>query len=286
VSVVAANGSRRRRVGKVLETRFVARYAAGIMETCSPEVVRKNGEAALLLLCDHASNRIPPSYASLGLSEAELGRHIAYDIGARGLTLALSDLFDAPAVLSTVSRLVIDPNRGEDDPTLVMKLYDGAVIPGNRDAGPADIRQRLQTVYRPYHDAVSTLIDRAIDEGATPSIVSLHSFTPQLRGRSPRPWHVGVLWDRDDRIAAPLLARLRAEDELVVGDNQPYTGRLTGDCMWRHGTCRGLPHVLIEVRNDLIADAAGQAAWAALLGRCLADVLDLDLPEAPAEPAR
>jgi predicted N-formylglutamate amidohydrolase len=181
---------------------------------------------------------------------------------------------------------MIDPNRGETDPTLVMKLYDGAIIPGNRQAGAGEVEQRLRTIYRPYHEAVTRGIDRALDEGTTPSIVSIHSFTPQLRGRSPRPWHVGVLWDQDDRIAAPLLERLRAEDELVVGDNEPYTGRLKGDCMWRHGTCRGLPHVLIEVRNDLIADAAGQAAWATLLGRCLADVLDLDLPEMTAEPAR
>mgnify|MGYP006281841017 CR=1 FL=1 len=250
------------------------------------ELIRRDGDPALLLLCDHASNRIPEAYASLGLTEAELDRHIAHDIGARGLTLALSDLFGAPAVLSTVSRLMIDPNRGETDPTLVMKLYDGAIIPGNRQAGVEEVEHRLRTIHRPYHEAVTRAIDRALDEGTTPGIVSIHSFTPQLRGRSPRPWHVGVLWDQDDRIAAPLLERLRAEDDLVVGDNEPYTGRLKGGCMWRHGTCRGLPHVLIEVRNDLIADAAGQAAWAMLLGRCLADVLDLDLPEMTAEPAR
>ena len=252
----------------------------------SPELIRREGDPALLLLCDHASNHIPSGYGFLGLSEGDLSRHIAFDIGARGLTLALSDLFEAPAVLSAVSRLVIDPNRGEDDPTLVMKLYDGAIIPGNRGADAAEMATRLRTIYRPYHEAVSRALDRAEDEGAVPSIVSIHSFTPQLRGRAQRPWHVGVLWDQDDRIAGPLLERLRAEDELIVGDNEPYSGRLRGDCMWRHGTCRGLPHVLIEVRNDLIADAAGQAAWAALLGRCLADVLDLDLPEPPADPAR
>jgi predicted N-formylglutamate amidohydrolase len=258
------------------------------MDLFPPEVIRRDGEPALLLLCDHASNAIPPRYGTLGLSEADRARHIAYDIGARGITLALSDQFEAPAVLSTVSRLLIDPNRGEDDPTLIMRLYDGAVIPGNRALDAAGVAARIEAIYRPYHDAVDRAIDRALDEGKTPNIVSIHSFTPQLRGRSPRPWHVGVLWDEDDRIARPLLERLRAEDELVVGDNEPYSGRLKGDCMWRHGTCRGLPHVLIELRNDLIADAAGQAAWAALLGRCLADVLDLD-PEQPVgmpEPAR
>lgn len=256
------------------------------MEFFPPEIIRRDGEPALLLLCDHASNAIPAGYGTLGLSAADRARHIAYDIGARGVTLALSDIFEAPAILSTLSRLLIDPNRGEDDPTLVMQLYDGAVIEGNRGVDAAERERRLEAVYRPYHAAIAAAIDHAQAGGVTPNLISIHSFTPQLRGRARRPWDVGILWDRDDRIAGPLLARLRAEDELVVGDNEPYSGRLRGDCMYRHGTSRGLPHVLIEVRNDLIADAAGQAAWASLLARCLADVLDLDLPEPPPEPAR
>jgi predicted N-formylglutamate amidohydrolase len=241
------------------------------------ERVRPDGDPSLLFLCDHASNAVPPDVGDLGLSEADMARHIAYDVGARGLTLALADLFEAPAVLSRFSRLVIDPNRGEDDPTLVMKLYDGSIIPGNRDAGPEEVARRLTAHYRPYHDAITAALDGALAQGVEPRLLSIHSYTPQLRGRAPRPWHVGVLWDRDDRIAGPLIARLRAEDELVVGDNEPYSGQLRGDCMFRHGTSRGLPHVLIEVRNDLIADAKGQQAWAALLARCLADALDLDL---------
>jgi predicted N-formylglutamate amidohydrolase len=202
------------------------------------------------------------------------------------VTLGLSDLFEAPAILSRYSRLLIDPNRGEDDPTLIMKLYDGSVIEGNRRVDATETARRITAYHRPYHAAIGAALDAAQAEGIAPRLVSIHSFTPQLRGRAPRPWHVGVLWDEDDRIAGPLIERLRAEDELVVGDNEPYSGHLRGDTLWRHGTCRGLPHVLIEIRNDLIADAAGQAAWAALLGRCLADVLDLDLPEDPPETAR
>lgn len=256
------------------------------MKSDAVEWIRRDGDPSLLLLCDHASNAVPPELGTLGLGTADLSRHIAHDVGARGVTLALADLFEAPAVLSRVSRLVIDPNRGEDDPTLVMRLYDGSVIEGNRRADAAEVARRLDAYYRPYHRAVGAAIDGSLAQGIEPRLISIHSFTPQLRGRAPRPWHVGVLWDEDDRIARPLIERLRAEDELVVGDNEPYSGRLRGDTLWRHGTCRGLPHALIEVRNDLIADRTGQIAWAELLARCLADVLDLDLPEPMPEPAR
>jgi predicted N-formylglutamate amidohydrolase len=243
------------------------------------EVVRPDGEPSLILLCDHASNAIPPEIGCLGLDPADMQRHIAWDVGARGLTLALSDLFEAPAILARFSRLVIDPNRGEDDPTLIMRLYDGSVIPGNRAVGDAERESRLAAYHRPYHEMIAAAIDRSLAQGVTPRLVSIHSFTPQLRGRAPRPWHVGVLWDRDDRLAAPLISALHAEDELVVGDNEPYSGHLEGDCLWRHGTLRGLPHVLIEVRNDLIGDIEGQQAWAALLGRRLAEALDLEIAE-------
>jgi predicted N-formylglutamate amidohydrolase len=160
-----------------------------------------------------------------------------------------------------------------------MRLYDGSVIPANRAVDDAERERRLAAYHRPYHAAIAATIDRSLAQGVTPRLVSIHSFTPQLRGRAPRPWHVGVLWDRDDRIAAPLIGALRAEEELVVGDNEPYSGHLEGDCLWRHGTIRGLPHVLIEVRNDLIGDVEGQAAWAALLGRRLAEALDLETSE-------
>lgn len=243
------------------------------------DVVRPDGEPSLILLCDHASNAVPPEIGDLGLDPADMARHIAWDVGARGLTLALSDLFEAPAVLARFSRLVIDPNRGEDDPTLVMRLYDGSIIPKNRTLDDAERLRRLVSYHRPYHAAVSAAIERSLAQGVTPRLVSIHSFTQQLRGRAPRPWHVGVLWDGDDRLAAPLLAGLRSEDELVVGDNEPYSGHLEGDCLWRHGLQRGLPHVLIEVRNDLIEDVEGQMAWAAVLARRLGDVLDLEPAE-------
>jgi predicted N-formylglutamate amidohydrolase len=227
----------------------------------------------VVVLCDHARNEVPPEIGTLGVGAEDMQRHIAFDVGARGLTLGLAAQLGAGAVLSTYSRLVIDPNRGEDDPTLVMRLYDGTVIPGNRHVGPAEIARRLDAYHRPYHRAVDEALDAVIERGGRPVLVSMHSFTPQFRGRPPRPWHVGVLWDRDARLATPLLERLGLERGLCIGDNEPYTGALEGDCMHRHGTLRGIPHALIEVRNDLIGTPDEQADWASRLAHVLRDVI-------------
>jgi predicted N-formylglutamate amidohydrolase len=213
----------------------------------------------LLFLCDHASNRLPEG--GLGLNPALLATHIAYDIGAAAITRALAKAYDAPALLGGWSRLLIDLNRGADDPTLVMKLSDGSIIPGNvtgdRGADAAEVARRIAAYHAPYHVAIAAELDR-IGEGAV--VISMHSFTPAWKG-SPRPWQVGVLYDRDTRLSAPLMARL-AEAGFTVGDNEPYTGALEGDTLYQHGTLRGLPHVLIEIRQDLIAsdDAAQEFA--------------------------
>ncbi len=239
------------------------------------ELVDAGGAARLLLLCDHASNAVPADVAGgdLGLSDAEMARHIAYDVGARGVTLELARRLDAPAILTRFSRLVIDPNRGEDDPTLVMRLYDGTIVPANRSIGPAEIARRLAAYHRPYHAAIDAALDAADAAGRAPALVAIHSFTPRLGGRAPRPWHVGVLWQHDARLAAPLIARLRAEPDLCVGENQPYAGQLDGDTLDRHGARRGLRHVLIELRHDLIATEADQRLWAARLAPMLDDIV-------------
>ena len=214
----------------------------------------------VILLCDHADNALPESYGALGLPPAELARHIAYDIGAKGVTERLAARLGAPAVLTRFSRLLIDCNRGEDDPTLIMRLSDGAVVPGNRTLEAGERAHRIARYYHPYHAAVADVIDGALAAGVSPVLVSVHSFTPCWRGR-PRPWHAGILWDRDPRLARPLLAHLRADPTLVVGDNEPYRGALKGDCLWRHGTSRGLAHALVEIRQDLIASEAGEKDW-------------------------
>jgi predicted N-formylglutamate amidohydrolase len=225
-----------------------------------------------LVTCDHASNRVPPdvSGGDLGLAPEDMARHIAWDVGARGLAEALATLLDSPMVCSDFSRLVIDPNRGEEDPTLVMKLYDGTIIPGNRHVGAVEVERRLATLYRPYHDAIATLAARRQDT----VIVAIHSFTPCLRGRDPRPWHVGVLYsDDDDRLSRRLIGRLSQEPDLCIGDNEPYAGALPGDAIDRHALQKGRHNTLIELRNDLITDPAAQVAWAARLAQALTATL-------------
>jgi len=190
------------------------------------------------------------------------------DIGAAGLTRLLAQRLQSPAVLSDFSRLVIDPNRGENDPTLLMQLYDGTIIPANRDAD-ADMRaQRLDALYRPYHAAYADLVARRDDV----VVCAIHSFTPQLKGRAPRPWEIGVLYAHDDRLARPFMAACR-DMGWCVGDNEPYVGHLPGDSVDRHALRDGRPNVLIEIRNDLIADTAGQVLWADRLAPILTDVL-------------
>jgi predicted N-formylglutamate amidohydrolase len=228
--------------------------------------------SGLLFLCDHASNALPARYGTLGLPEEQLRRHIGYDIGARGLTLRLARAFGAPAVLTTYSRLLIDPNRGEDDPTLVMRLSDGAVVPGNARHDAAERAARLDAFHRPYHRAIAAQIDKAIAAGHPPAIVSIHSFTDVWRG-VPRPWQVGILWDRDPRFAVLLIEALARDRALTIGDNEPYDGALRNDCMYRHGTARGLAHALVEVRQDLIGDDAGIRDWAERLEEALRQVL-------------
>lgn len=247
--------------------------AAGASGAAAAEfapVERIDGAPArgLVLVCDHAANLLPAAYGTLGLHGRELDRHIGYDIGAAAVTRALAERLGAPAVLSRFSRLLIDPNRAEDDPTLIMRLSDGAVVPGNAAIDDDERARRISLYYRPYHDAVAAAIDAGLAAGTVPAILSVHSFTPDWRGFA-RPWHAGVLWDADPRLARPLIAALRAEPGLVIGDNEPYSGRLRGDTLYRHGTSRGLAHALVELRQDLIGDAAGIKEWAGRLAGVL-----------------
>lgn len=223
-----------------------------------------------LVLCDHATNRVPPDLgADLGLSSEDMSRHIAYDVGAAGLALGIAERLGAPAILSDFSRLVIDPNRGEDDPTLVMRLYDGSVIPKNRNVDASEVTRRLNAYYRPYHETVAAFAARRDDT----AIVSVHSFTPQFRGRDPRPWHVGILFAEDDRLSAPLVRLLRESGDICVGENEPYSGALKGDTIDRHALRTGRQNTLIEVRNDLIGSEAEQTGWADRLSPLLEKAL-------------
>ncbi|HTQ14481.1 MAG TPA: DUF1244 domain-containing protein [Rhizomicrobium sp.] len=218
------------------------------------------GGAATVFVCDHASSALPAAYGTLGLKPEDFETHIASDIGAAIVARALSAAYGSAAVLARWSRLLIDLNRGEDDPTLVVKLSDGRIIPGNRDAGPEEVARRVAEFHAPYHAAIAREISAA---GGVPIVVSIHSFTPVWKGFR-RPWEIGVLWDRDDRLARPLLAAL-SRAGFVTGDNEPYSGELENDCLYRHGTMNGLPHVLIEIRQDLVAAEPAARAIAARL---------------------
>jgi len=242
------------------------------MTHAASEIVGEDRPGRWLVTCDHAGNAVPGwiGGGSLGLPAAEMARHNAWDPGAAGVARVLSALLDSAAILATFSRLVIDPNRGVDDPTLIMQVSDGTVIPGNRDIGAGGRAERLDRLYHPYHAACARLAARQPDT----AICAVHSFTPQLRGRAARPWQVGILHSpRDGRLALALIARLRAERDLCVGDNEPYAGHRPGDAIDRHALAHGRPNVLVELRQDLIATPADQAAWAARLAPILAGVL-------------
>ena len=234
----------------------------------TPFKIYKNSvKGPWVIICDHASNYVPKSVADgkLGINESEMKRHIAFDIGAKGLALELGKNLDAPVVCSNFSRLVIDPNRGEKDPTLVMQLYDGTIIPANKNVTNLEIERRLDLFYRPYHDAIKNLLSSL----ENPIIVSIHSFTPQLKGKEKRPWHVGLLTSGDRRFHNVLLKSFEKDPQLCIGDNEPYIGTSPGNTIDKHAIKNQRLNALIEIRNDLIKTAAEQKAWAEIITKNL-----------------
>ncbi len=235
----------------------------------------RNG-ARVLLICDHASKLVPRALNRLGLDDADLSQHIGWDIGAGAVTRLLAQDLELPAVLCGYSRLVIDCNRAPDDPSSIPPMSDGVDIPGNRDLDAAARQDRRRHLFEPYHAAISAWIAASLGSGAFPALIGVHSFTPSMNGKA-RPWHIGVLWDDDGRLALPLLAGLRGEAGLIVGDNQPYSAREpVGYTMRHHAWDRGLPHVALEIRQDLIAGDVGARKWAGLLARVLRPILEDD----------
>lgn len=237
------------------------------------ELVNEAGAAPVLLVCDHASRAVPAALDRLGLDEALLLRHIGWDIGAAEVTRGLAARLDAPAVLAGYSRLVVDCNRDLDDPSAMPSESDGVAVPGNEALPVEARRRRADAIYWPYHRAIAARLDRLAAEGRAPAMLSIHSFTPVMNGFV-RPWHVGVLWDADPRIAVPLLRNLRADADLVVGDNEPYSAKEpAGYTVRAHAVSAGLPHVAIEIRQDLIDTAAGARHWAEILAAALEPIL-------------
>ena len=238
------------------------------------ELVNERGTARCLLVCDHASPRIPAEMMRRGFTLPDLDAHFLWDPGARDLALALSRRMDAPLVCSTVSRLVIDCNRNPEAGDLIPSACAGIAIPANRDLSRKEVAFRIAAYHEPYHAAIDAAM--AARSGSCLAIVAVHSFTPGMEGAA-RPWHIGVLFDRDRRIADPLLAGLRRDHQITVGENQPYS---PADGVYytlgRHAQDRGLGSVMLELRNDVIETERQGGEWAdrlaLLLDTALADL--------------
>ncbi len=230
-------------------------------------IERANGASAFVLLVDHAGNRLPRALGSLGLTDADLLRHIAWDIGALATARIMSSLLDAPMVAQTYSRLAIDCNRDPSWESAMPEISEHTTIPGNIGVTAQQRAARRDAIFLPYHTAIRALIDA---RNTRPTVlVAVHSFTPEYKSFR-RPWHCGVLYNHNPALALPLLELLRAEPGLEVGDNEPYS--ITDDSDYtipEHGERRGLPHIELEIRQDLIEHNAGQRAWAERIARLL-----------------
>ncbi|MFQ5958415.1 MAG: N-formylglutamate amidohydrolase [Alphaproteobacteria bacterium] len=243
-------------------------------EPAPATMVRAGGASPFFLACDHASNRIPRSLGALGLEPRHLERHIAWDVGAAAVAHELSARLDATLALQNYSRLVIDCNRAPDVAGSITAFSEDTPIPGNRDLDPAEARARVREVFDPYHDAIAAALDRRAAEGRASVLVAVHSFTPVYNGDA-RPWHLGVLYNRDGRFASELLDLLAGDGDLCIGDNEPYAIDDESDyTIPVHGERRGLVHVEFEIRQDLVATAQGQSEWAARLADLLARGLE------------
>ena len=229
-------------------------------------VTNRSGTSPFVLVCDHASNFLPPHLGTLGLSDTDMLRHIAWDPGALPVALKMASILDATLVEAGMSRLAIDCNRPLDAPDLIPAISETTLIPGNAALTDADRAERIALSWQPFHKAVEALIEERLAANRETWLVSIHSFTPTYKDVS-RPWEIGIIHDGDERLSAPLIGDLEALKRFTVGDNEPYS---PADRVYftleRHARSRGLPCAMIEIRNDEIADEAGQKKWAELLG--------------------
>ncbi len=240
-------------------------------------VINSDGAADCLLVCDHASNTIPQRFGELGLDEARLQEHIAWDIGAAAMTRRLAERLNAPAVMAGFSRLVVDCNRYLDDPAAFVEVSDQVEVPGNASLTAEAKKERAEALYRPYHAEIDRRIEGGLLSGRVPAVVAVHTMTERMRGEDLRPQEVTVCWARDGRLAVPFMRRLETVEGLVVGDNDPYGLDLGEDyTVPEHAMRRGLPHLQIEVRQDLVGDTAGALRLADLLYDAMAEPLASD----------
>lgn len=240
----------------------------GFIENFNAEAV-----APVLIVCDHGGREVPAEVGDLGVSKELLALHIGWDIGAADVTRALARQLQAPAIINHVSRLVIDPNRRPYIETSIPTVSDRCIIPGNQELRQAAVRQRIRDYFLPYHRAIAQRLARFRRQGVVPVIIAVHSFTSRLNGED-RPWQIGILWRGDRRISKPALDWLRRHTDLVIGDNQPYSGMQDfGFTVTFHAQRSRLPHLMIEVRQDQVASRATAEAYATLIAESLDEPL-------------
>jgi predicted N-formylglutamate amidohydrolase len=251
-------------------------------EPAQVTVHKENGRSPFLIVADHAGNIVPRALGQLGIPEAELERHIAWDIGIAAVSRLLADKLDATLVQQNYSRLVIDCNRAPGSETSIPEISELTPVPRNIGLSENQKAARAREIFRPYHDRIETELERRRQSGRPVALIAMHSFTPVFRGVA-RPWHAGVLYNRDPRFAHILMALLKREKGLVIGDNEPYSVTDASDyTIPVHGERLGVHHVAIEIRQDLIAEEIGQRTWGVLLARLLPQAYHgLMAPEAP-----
>jgi predicted N-formylglutamate amidohydrolase len=237
-------------------------------------VTNADGKSPFLIVCDHAGNYLPRCLKMLGLAQVECERHIAWDIGAGAVACMLGDAFGATVIRQHYSRLAIDCNRTPGWETSIVQVSERTAVPGNIGLSKPEIDARVREIFQPYHDRIALELDRRRQAGRATALIAMHSFTPVYDSVA-RPWHIGILYNRDARLAQVLIDLLRCEQGLIVGDNEPYRVTDTSDyTIPIHGEQRGLPHVEIEIRQDLLADEDGQRRWASILARLLPEAYE------------
>lgn len=238
------------------------------------EVINAEGVAPLLIACDHAANLIPDSLFGLGVDAKYLQQHIAHDIGSKQVALLLAKLLDAPLLLAKYSRLVVDLNRHLNDPSLIPECSDGVAIPGNLNLSTEMRTHRISHYFQPYHQQYQHMAKAQIAKHSRPIILALHSFTPSMNGVA-RPWEMGVLWNQDEVLATQLMKNLAEVTDFNIGDNQPYhAAEPLGYAQSIYSNACGVELVMLEIRQDLIANCCGQTKIAKLAYKAVAPILN------------
>jgi predicted N-formylglutamate amidohydrolase len=264
---------------KKIKKKTPARIPAKLISKGEPPVVRvvnPKGKGKYVIVCDHASNRVPKSLKNLGLKTSELRQHIAWDPGTEDIGLHMSKKMDAAAVIAGYSRLVVDLNRGDDHPEVMRQTSDHVRIPGNAKLTAAEKKQRLDELFWPYHAEVTKALKRFTAKGVAPVLISIHSFTPEMDGFK-RPWHIGVLWNREEKLARSLVKNLRRNNpDLVIGENEPYSLKAANflkNTISTHAESKGLPYIIVEFRQDLVDTKKKAVKWAEIFLESLVPAL-------------